>query len=453
MELKKGISLITLVITIIVIIIMAGAVLLTLSQSDIIDKAKEAKFKSVLDEYKSELTLWLAKEYSDNLGNLDLNNINATKTEGTYKDLKIQDIIKGMTDSDAEKFKIVKGELIYSDETAPIETSLYTDEQITDMIAAGYIPVASSAELDNIRNDSTNVFGAGTKWSGNYLGGITKNYVQVKNIDLSSISSWAAIGDTNFGSPFQGIYDGNNLKITGLTINSPSAYQQGLFGVVQSGSLKNIRITGTAIANEQVGLLFGCLYSGIVENCSAVGTVTGNHVIGVLGGTTFNSSAIVSKCYSSGASNCGGTAPIVGGLIGSSYGQIENSYSSASVKITDVNSWWGTAGGLIGRASDGSITNCYSTGNVDAPVFPYPGDPPPSNVGGLVGETSSVTITSSYYDEQTSGKSDTSKGDPKTTALMKMQTTYLNWDFDNIWSISGSKNSGYPYLKVFENNN
>jgi len=66
-------------------------------------------------------------------------------------------------------------------------------------------------------------------------------------------------------------------------------------------------------------------------------------------------------------------------------------------------------------------------------------------VGGLVG-VNSGTVTSSYYDSETSGQSDTGKGDPKTTAEMKSQTTFVGWDFDEVWGIDAEINDGYPYL-------
>ena len=71
------------------------------------------------------------------------------------------------------------------------------------------------------------------------------------------------------------------------------------------------------------------------------------------------------------------------------------------------------------------------------------------DVGGLVGNNYNE-ITSGYYDSETSGQSDEGKGEPKTTAEMKQQSTYTGWDFENIWAIAPAKNNGYPYLGVIE---
>ncbi len=128
----------------------------------------------------------------------------------------------------------------------------------------------------------------------------------------------------------------------------------------------------------------------------------------------------------------------VGGLIGSvEDGTVTNCYSVGSVSGNEA------VGGLIGVAEDGTLNNCYSVGSVS-------GD---TNTGGLIGVTVGFNINNStYYDSQTSGQSDdTGKGTPKTTAEMKLKTTYTEaqyqdpWDFDNIWDI-GYMNGGYPSL-------
>jgi len=72
------------------------------------------------------------------------------------------------------------------------------------------------------------------------------------------------------------------------------------------------------------------------------------------------------------------------------------------------------------------------------------GDPEPEN----------VVIISSYYDSdkvpEYEGGLYTDKGTPKTTAEMKTQSTYTDWDFTDIWGIDPTINDGYPYLRVFQ---
>ncbi len=57
----------------------------------------------------------------------------------------------------------------------------------------------------------------------------------------------------------------------------------------------------------------------------------------------------------------------------------------------------------------GTVSNCYSVGKVTGP----------SSNGGLVGNNSNGTINNSYYNKDTSGQSDTGKGNPLSTDQIK----------------------------------
>ena len=117
MNTKKGISLITLVITIIIIMILAAAIILSLSSNNPISKANEAVFKNTVQEYKGQLALWVASEYATTNGELDILTVNATKESGTYvkdsNNLKIKDIISIMKEPDQDIFEIKEGKLIF----------------------------------------------------------------------------------------------------------------------------------------------------------------------------------------------------------------------------------------------------------------------------------------------------------------------------------------------------
>ena len=59
---KGGISLVALVITIIVLIILTGAVIVTFMDGGVIDRAKESVFKSDIRTYQSMLAVKLSEE-------------------------------------------------------------------------------------------------------------------------------------------------------------------------------------------------------------------------------------------------------------------------------------------------------------------------------------------------------------------------------------------------------
>lgn len=113
MKENKGISLIALVITIIIIIILAGSVILSLANNNPISKATEAVFKENAKTYDSELSIILAQKY---LGNtiFNLNNFNAKTWSGSGPTTDtIKEALTSISDRDAKKFEIQSGKLTY----------------------------------------------------------------------------------------------------------------------------------------------------------------------------------------------------------------------------------------------------------------------------------------------------------------------------------------------------
>ena len=148
-------------------------------------------------------------------------------------------------------------------------------------------------------------------------------------------------------------------------------------------------------------------YAGLFGYVSAGGTVT--------------------NCYATGAV----TGEVsVGGLVGVNYGTVTNCYATGAV-TGDVR-----VGGLVGYNVGGTVTNCYATGAVAGNT----------EVGGLVGANFYGTVTASYYDTQTTGQSDTGKGEPRTTAAMYQQATFTGWDFTDVWAIV--EGVSYPTLQA-----
>jgi hypothetical protein len=112
---KNGISLIVLVITIIVIIILAGSVILSLSANNPIVQASEAKFKTNANEYNSELTLAIAKNYSLGItSTFDPSSINLRAWNGVEAVTgTIKELITSISAADGPKYEIQAGKLVY----------------------------------------------------------------------------------------------------------------------------------------------------------------------------------------------------------------------------------------------------------------------------------------------------------------------------------------------------
>ncbi len=305
-------------------------------------------------------------------------------------------------------------------------------------------------------------------WMGDTVAESPGKYYKVMNdIDASETAFWdggkgfAPIGDNT--TSFMGIFDGNNKKITGLTINRPDTDYIGLFGMtyvdatVKDLGLEDCFIVGSWCCGGLAGAVAALSSSTLcVTNCYMSGSVSGtsNNCGGLIGYqescaisdcysavsvfTTSSyrgglvgcvSSGSISKCHSTGDVT-GETASFSGGLVGSLIdSSISNSYSTAGVNGNF------RCGGLVGSQSNGTISNCYATGSVTANFY----------LGGLVGYKEGGSVSDCYYDKETSGQTDnTGKGTPKTTAEMKQQATFSAWDFASIWGIR--ENESYPYL-------
>ena len=123
MRKQKGITLIALVITIIVIFILAGVVIQTLTgDNSILSKTTEAEFKNEIKQYEEELKLKIANEEIDTLGNRE-NLINVFKVfpstggENSNFETEMKTYIPSFNNSKyGSKLEIRNDELIYTDE-------------------------------------------------------------------------------------------------------------------------------------------------------------------------------------------------------------------------------------------------------------------------------------------------------------------------------------------------
>jgi hypothetical protein len=67
-----------------------------------------------------------------------------------------------------------------------------------------------------------------------------KHYPLANDIDISGMD-WTPIGYDSY-KPFKGVFDGNNKKISGLTMNSALTHV-GLFGNISSATVKDLGVT------------------------------------------------------------------------------------------------------------------------------------------------------------------------------------------------------------------
>ena len=250
------------------------------------------------------------------------------------------------------------------------------------------------------------------------------------------------VNNTNWwfdGTAFTGVFDGNDHKITNLTIDDGGAGNDflSLFGFIVDGEVSNLGLEGGSISGEDyVSGLVGYNKEGSVSNCYSTASVSGGSGVG---GLVVVNVGCISNCYSTGNVN---GADYVGGLVGwNQAGNISNCYSTGNVR--GVEYVGGLVGSNSGSISPGCISNCYSTGSVTGN----------SDVGGLVGWNYRGVITDSFWDIETSGQTTSASGTGLPTAEMQTESTFTDagWDFvgetangiEDTWFIP---QQDYPHL-------
>jgi hypothetical protein len=211
-----------------------------------------------------------------------------------------------------------------------------------------------------------------------------------KNIDLTG-KGWTPIG-TSFDNSYKGTFDGGGHTITGLAVTTNDQFV-GLFGYLnRAGTVKNVVMEGIQITSNH---MFGCTggvvgYSwGTIENCSVSGSVSGTVYVGGVVGAQWGGS--ITGCSSS--ATVKGTVD-VGGVAGqtNSNATMTACYATGNVtlEIAPINNI--DVGGAVGFNGGSRILACYATGNVtstgSSTVNVY--------IGGFCGYNS-TTVTACYW--------------------------------------------------------
>ena len=168
---------------------------------------------------------------------------------------------------------------------------------------------------------------------------------------------------------FRGTFDGGGKVISNLTINRPfSGRWQGLFGLIEGGSVKNLGLENVNITagGIYVGAIVGLLRDGgLVAGCYSTGTVAGKDNVGGVAGGVLNVSGVTdsySAAAVSGDRSVGGIVGLLGGVgiytgpgevFVPDVSQVTNSYSTGTVSGARE------VGGIVGTIETGSrVANC-----------------------------------------------------------------------------------------------
>ena len=240
-----------------------------------------------------------------------------------------------------------------------------------------------------------------------------------KNIDLTG-KGWTPIG-TNYEKRYKGTFDGRGHTIKGLTVTTNDQFV-GLFGYLdKAGTVKNVVMEGIQITSNHVlmsGNTGGVVgYSwGTIENCSVSGSVSGTVYVGGVVGVQIGGS--ITGCSSS--ATVKGMVD-VGGVAGqtNSSATLTACYATGNVTI-EINPEKNIAGGsLVGMNAGSSLLACYATGNVTS-TGSSTGN---VHIGGFLGNNY-TTVTACYW------KNNHEQGigyNKKSTEATKVDGTGVTW--------------------------
>ena len=217
------------------------------------------------------------------------------------------------------------------------------------------------------------------------------NITLTADIDLTG-KVWTPIG-TDYDNSYKGTFDGGGHTITGLTFTTNDEYA-GLFGWLnRAGTVKNVVMEGVQITSNQIygGSIGGVVgYSwGTIENCSVSGSVSGTVYVGGVVGAQIGGS--ITGCSSS--ATVKGTVD-VGGVAGqtNSSATLTACYATGNVTLEIAPKKNIAGGGLVGMNAGSSLLACYATGNVTSTGS----STGKVHIGGFLGNNY-TTVTAGYW--------------------------------------------------------
>ena len=374
---RKAITLIALVVTIVVILILAGITVgMVTSDNGILKETKNAKQQAEIDNEKSivERAKMLAMMRSkngaityeifepaikDEAGKISTDVSDAGDTievlftnSNRYYEIdqdgnvsNPQEVVKDEYAGD-----ITKGGRCDGSEEKPYEINCIEDLVILSNIVNGNGIKFENGQLVNVN---------GTKsFKGEYL-------ILTKNLNFKSKYSYADSTRTDFGNLNNDDTDGNSL-MTEMTTGAgftPISYSKGTFRGNFNGkghTISNIYINA-AEDDEKAKGLFGYAYDAYIGNLTITGKINSNwHTGGMIG-----------EAWGSTIENCQNKVDIigynmVGGIAGTSAKKIEKCKNYGTLEITGNDYGYGGAGGIIGVSSgeETEINNCINYGKI-----------------------------------------------------------------------------------------
>ena len=455
---KSGITLITLVVAIIILLILAGITIATItSDNGIIKNASDAKEQTEIAEEKEIVDRATIQAMGNNKrGNL-------VEDELQEQLDKITDSGKTEVSDNGEEF-----EVIFVD-----SNRYYTVDKDGNIVEEGKIVIDKSPgditkdeNGNTLKGDESEPYEIWciedlVEWSNNYNNYINSKIILCQTLDFNSNLSYSngmilgcdsieelkdlltnksGQGFTPIDN-FSGIFDGQYCEIKNIYVNKDG--NSAFFINTNNCTIKNLVLDGNIVGSLSVGgLISHSSGNTTVENCGTninIKNISSDALArsgGIVGLAEDNTKII--NCYNLGIIDGGN---YIGGIVGqfyNSFSEIINCYNKGDVKNSSY-----VQGGITGWWAGNTLKNCYNIGDTNegnsrfkSAITPYTENSP--------------SISNCYYLQGTGNSQYNiiSKSESEMCAIEFVELLgNENWKQDKF-----NVNDGYPIL-IWQNEN
>ena len=448
---ERGITLIALITTIIVLLILAGITIGAITGSNgIIGQAQSAKEETEISQEKEIIDISTVEAMGkNNRGNLEEEEFQNSIDKHTNGKATVSDVgeefevffeesnryytvdkdgnILGQIDAVGDKYP---GDITKKEDGTVLDGSNdnpYEINCIEDLVAFSNMSNTETFENKTIilqKNLNFKSKSSYANWETKEFGDVNKDGVTDELMtELSTGNGFTPI------IKFRGVFDGqeNSLKNLYQTDYCSNINSLGLFGTISTNAtIKNLYLSGNievskSGSNQEVGGIVGQIMAQssniLLENIHFSGNITDT------AGTSFRCGGIIGRILEAPqnmvVNKCSNTAKIItsyngAGIIGSieasSSGEninIINCFNVGDITMLESNASYTSAGGIIGSVNGVSenvnVLNCYNTGHIENPntkVYCFS--------GGIVGSSTNcgeyLTIANCYNTGKTTAK-------------------------------------------------
>lgn len=395
---QKGITLIALVITILVLLILAGVSINTVfSDNGIMKRARDSKKVTNISSLKETIGVVLQGRNINKQVGLEQNSLKTDLEKGISGDKQVEQITDDtcyVTRDDVtltvyDNGDILEGKIDLWDGTTKSKPTV--DKNKNWHI---YTPEEMKYFADYVNGNLTEDEKAGLEITDDTIVYLEKDLdlgARQVNGTLTTGTAWEPVG-TEKEAKFTGTFEGNNHTIRGVYVKKEgkfagifgnsdtiqnltvsSSYIEaaepcagGIVGALREGNLINCHNKGTKVITQKnyVGGIAGQSTGEKIQQCTNSGEITGKieKDWGLVGGIVGNTSANILECNNFGKINAEGSGN--GGIAGNSTGNIEKCMNFGIIDGGRNSNGYGSTGGIAGHSS-GTIIKCINKGNIN----------------------------------------------------------------------------------------